>query len=528
MLKQTFQAASIPYDKDEDGWTGEYNSVSPYIETLDQLVGLTEVYDASANTSYVWLIYSSTRANSTDPAVGKYFAIKWTGDTVLPSIPEVVPNWQASTAYVVGQYVQNHGHLYACIADGTSGPTMPTWQDAQVQERAVQGGTYYVTLEGVTPDGIGSPVEQGQGAVVLGGTSYIVTEYARVYDQYGVQVWPPSGDDNTVRHYISNGGVLWQDTGLLNASLNSAPVSKGHLPYGTTINSWTDQAVSNLITSRSGKMYLNLTGTPSSGLAPWKGDNHVPDPNDPTNWLVDSSALPYYADLDDLVAPSSFESMSGDWVTPAYDDVKGLVLDALGTSTLKVWDRNGALVGGKYPISSSIVMPSVVVALALGDFNRLYVLCQNRVLILLDYIRKVVLGAVKVPSTANSSTFALGTVVLGWDSKYKRVLIAEKVANNIDGSCAVKVCGYYPVPVPVRLAKPIPLAPVRSGQKVKFLFQQVGDMNEGVLGSVLDVTVSGGSTLLTQVPLSDNRGQTKVEVLCGDPGSVTMSGSIDL
>lgn len=160
-----------------------------------------------------------------------------------------------------------------------------------------------------------------------------------------------------------------------------------------------------------------------------------------------------------------------------------------------------------------IPLPSGVAAIALEDESRMYILMTNGVLILYDYVRGEVLGAVKMPKAHRGSPYGTYGVAMTWDSIYRRLLIAEQVPDNPDGSCATVVRGFRQVPMATRLTMPIPLKVPRKGRTIPVLTQVVGDMNEGVGGYVVNAQVLGAGQLVG-LPITNHWGETTIQVKC--------------
>jgi hypothetical protein len=71
-------------------------------------------------------------------------------DNIVISIVDILPVWEATTAYAVGQLIQpttSNDLFYRCITAGTSGGTEPTWPTTGVGS-TVADGTVIWRLEG--------------------------------------------------------------------------------------------------------------------------------------------------------------------------------------------------------------------------------------------------------------------------------------------------------------------------------------------------------------------------------------------
>jgi hypothetical protein len=195
----------------------------------------------------------------------------------------------------------------------------------------------------------------------------------------------------------------------------------------------------------------------------------------------------------------------------AIDDMATTPLFLSGDSTgsLRVFEWNS----GKFLYS--IEMPRGITAVCLEDEQRCYVMLNDQTLVLVDYFRGEILGAVKIPSLSGAKDGdAWGGATIAWDSLYRRILVACQLPNDpVTGQGQSYIRGFRQVPIPVRLTTPIPLKAPRQGRQIPVLVQAVGDMNEGVGGYNLNVTVQG-SGMLMGTPVSDHNGNTIIQVLC--------------
>lgn len=166
---------------------------------------------------------------------------------------------------------------------------------------------------------------------------------------------------------------------------------------------------------------------------------------------------------------------------------------------------------------------SEVLAIALEDKGHAYVLQNNRVLWLLDYIRGEILGSVKIPPPVEAASHTINGR-MAWDPIYRRILIMEETADTEAGASTTRIRGYRQVPEPVRLTTPIPLKAPRQRRTVPVLVQALGDLNEGVGGYVMDATVTGAASLVG-FPVSDGLGNSILHVAC--EGSSSFSGEPD-
>ena len=182
-----------------------------------------------------------------------------------------------------------------------------------------------------------------------------------------------------------------------------------------------------------------------------------------------------------------------------------------------VWE----LKSGKFLFEREV--PGGMVAFCLEDIHRLYILCGYRQLILLDYVRNDVMGAVKIPKPHDPGSViggpdgyvpnAWGTWMV-WDKLTRQLLVWESEPDAEDGTPMSRIRGYRMVPETARITKPIPLRVPRKGKVIPVMCQVVGDMNEGVAGYVVKATVTGDAALVG-TPITDGGGWALARVRCG-------------
>lgn len=166
-------------------------------------------------------------------------------------------------------------------------------------------------------------------------------------------------------------------------------------------------------------------------------------------------------------------------------------------------------------------MAAAIVDLSLADESRVYVLLENRMVVLVDYIRGEILGAAKIPPLETGLPYGgnsgldviFDSVRMAWDRSRSRLLICEHTPDAKDYSCTICVRGFRLVPEPMRLTTPLPLKVPRRGRTIPVLVQAVDDMNQGVGGYVVQAKVSGAGSL-AGIPISDEKGNTFIQVAC--------------
>jgi hypothetical protein len=170
----------------------------------------------------------------------------------------------------------------------------------------------------------------------------------------------------------------------------------------------------------------------------------------------------------------------------------------------------------------TIALSGTPIQICAEDDRRVYVLCDNYSLHLVDYTTGDVIGSCRCPIPP-SATF----VVLAWDRILRRLLVFARVPDAVDGACESVVRGYYPVPVPTYLTAPIPLKPPRKGRTIPVLLRTVGDIGEPLAGAQVTVEATGDATIVRAPRGTDSNGETVFELLCSSAGSVDVDASME-
>jgi len=156
------------------------------------------------------------------------------------------------------------------------------------------------------------------------------------------------------------------------------------------------------------------------------------------------------------------------------------------------------------------------------DGHRCWVVSDNGILNLVDYMTGQVLSALKDPLPLGNG------VTYSWDLFTRRLLAFHQIADATDGACLSRVTGYYPVPIPVKITAPIPLRAVRAGRKTSVLCRTYGDTGEGLSAGKLGVTVAGNGVLAAAIPSPDSTGYTTFQVSGLAAGSVGINLSLEV
>src|SRR5690606_9564574 len=81
----------------------------------------------------------------------------------------------------------------------------------------------------------------------------------------------------------------------------------------------------------------------------------------------------------------------------------------------------------------------------------------------------------------------------------------------------------YPVPIPVRIMKPIPVIPPRTGKKVPYLTKLFGDVGEPIGGWQFYPIVDGADTIINSLSITDENGEAYILATSATAEEMTLS-----
>jgi hypothetical protein len=167
----------------------------------------------------------------------------------------------------------------------------------------------------------------------------------------------------------------------------------------------------------------------------------------------------------------------------------------------------------------SQVFPYAIVGCYMIDDHSCWVLCQNSVLVLFDYLRQIVLGAYYLPPP--SGGFWATTVWLYYYSERGWLLVSEQQPNAPSGASQTNITGYLIYPSAVRLSTPIPLVTPVEGETIPVMTQLVDSLNHGVSGAVVKFK-SRLAVVVEGVGLTDNKGRAYLQLNCNASGEAAI------
>lgn len=237
-----------------------------------------------------------------------------------------------------------------------------------------------------------------------------------------------------------------------------------------------------------------------------------------TGFPIDQSLVPFsISDFTDDAAgviPASRFGSTFLFTIFQLDEQVDVLLATNGEEELNIYQ----LSNGKF--LTTIFLPDNIIAMGLQNTNCVYCLCENRMLVLVDYVQGKILGAVKIPpSTVTGTDFNSETSInIFWYARYQRLLISELVPDVVAGVDSTLILGYSPSPVATRLTTPIPLKEPLTGRSIPILTMLVDDSNFGIAGALVGAIVSGddGTTTIANGIYTDTRGRANIPAQCGD------------
>jgi hypothetical protein len=204
---------------------------------------------------------------------------------------------------------------------------------------------------------------------------------------------------------------------------------------------------------------------------------------------------------------------------PAIDEFNSIYMDrgsVYGSDVWVVWDMITGLE------KSKIQMPSNIIASCLESENHVYLLCDNGIMVLYDYVREQIRGTGRLPllgDVPGGIIPAFGsTVAITYDIVLKRLYVFSKNFVNDAGHPVIR--GYRLVSKASRLTKPVPLVYPRPGKVIPVMTQLVDDLNAGIGGSIVTATVSGAGHLVQNPSFTDTQGASIFQVECDFPGVI--------
>ena len=210
-------------------------------------------------------------------------------------------------------------------------------------------------------------------------------------------------------------------------------------------------------------------------------------------------------------------------VTFAIDTATNTLLTGDSASVLHVWNLNQ---GTK---RMDIVIPAQPTCIMVIDQARCYVLTVANILVLVDFSAGRVLSVLKCQTNVPLANFTSIVTAAAWDWIFQRLLLFQYSPPDGTGQNTSYIAGYYPVPVPTGVTKPIPLQPPRQYRQTPVYTRVYGDAGEPFAGAHVTVTPSSGVAAVTGFPaLTDIDGECITTISDTGTGSVTLTATATL
>lgn len=158
-------------------------------------------------------------------------------------------------------------------------------------------------------------------------------------------------------------------------------------------------------------------------------------------------------------------------------------------------------------------------AIFTADNRVAYAVSQEGVATVFDYTTGQILGVMHFGTSPYKRHWS-------WDRVTKRILCVEETPDLLpEGSCTLRVLGYYAQPLPVGVTSPIPLAPARAGERVTVYTRAYGGAGEGITGVGVNFSTSNPAvgTLQPERQASDNNGVSLTYLNCLDDGPLDLT-----
>lgn len=208
-----------------------------------------------------------------------------------------------------------------------------------------------------------------------------------------------------------------------------------------------------------------------------------------------------------------------------YDPKNQIVIKSKGLSSptvaeLEVFDTSEGVV-----LIKNIRVSGIPQQIFPEDERRAYVYCQNGLLNLINYMTGEVISTLRSPAPVafKPIDFQIGHTKFCYDRFYRRMIGVTLTSDDQDtGASTVHAEGWYPVPIAVRIMKPIPLIPIRANRITPYLTKIFGDVGEPIGGVIFKATPTGGNTTIHSITVTDDHGEGIIHAISTIPEEMTM------
>lgn len=225
-----------------------------------------------------------------------------------------------------------------------------------------------------------------------------------------------------------------------------------------------------------------------------------------------------------LVLDNSKYGESGNLLTPMIDKANNILIHSGGSGLayIKVHEFDSGTHLRDIQVSGRVsqIIPES------GKYA--YVYCDNGMLNLVDYVEGSVLSTFKAPAPTGTLSYTFtGRQKFAYDRFTRRLLACQMVADNVDGSSNTNIKGWYPVPQPVGMTKPIPITQQRVNKPAKYAVRLYGDAGEPISGYGVTAEITGVTATVTP-GLSDSTGYAILQAKASTDGAATITATTEI
>jgi hypothetical protein len=208
-----------------------------------------------------------------------------------------------------------------------------------------------------------------------------------------------------------------------------------------------------------------------------------------------------------------------------------LVLRVANENRLRVWKWTGGGVMGQDPeqfeyFGDLPISSGQVHDLAYEDRRHLWVVTEGGYLIKINYqrLRVEVFSRIADPDPEDLAYY------LAWDQRRGRLGLLRHKPDAENGACRCTLEFYRPVPKMEALTEPVPIEPLRAGQRIPFVWQVTGDAGEGISGCLTKPELVEPATgrLRTAAVVTGRSGEALGEYQAATPATETLQVTAEI
>jgi len=154
---------------------------------------------------------------------------------------------------------------------------------------------------------------------------------------------------------------------------------------------------------------------------------------------------------------------------------------------------------GSVPVRfGQLRLPNVLDYLAYESRRYCWGITRDGVIVKMDYL----IPRYEMISLVQNPTPGAKGYRITFDTKRKQVVVFRWLPDAQDGACQCRLEFYYPVPKPAVLTQPVPVTPLKAGERVVLVSHLVGDGGEGLTPYNLEAEMKPPVEGLLRTPVS--------------------------